>query len=81
MANELNAGFTGTPAEQPEGVRKAVKSATSVAKREAQAVATGAKDHPQTTSALVLGLGAIIFGLGYLIGRTSAENDRSRHWW
>ncbi|MBB4569025.1 hypothetical protein [Rhizobium leucaenae] len=80
MPEELNAGFTGSPVEQPEGVKRVMKSATSLAKREAQAVATGAQEH-QTTSALILGIGAIIFGIGYLMGRSAAENERSRYWW
>lgn len=35
----LNAGFTGTPAEQPEGLTKVAKSAAKEMKREAYAVA------------------------------------------
>ncbi|MDK4737877.1 hypothetical protein ACXHXG_08070 [Rhizobium sp. LEGMi198b] len=77
---KLNAGFTGTPVEQPEGVKRAVKSATSMAKREAQAVAIGAQEH-QTTTATIVAIGAIIFGLGYLMGRNAAESERSHHWW
>ncbi|WFU10941.1 hypothetical protein QA646_08920 [Rhizobium sp. CB3090] len=79
MPDELNAGFTGKPVEQPDGIKRAMKSATSVAKREAQAVAVGAQEH-QATSAMILGIGAIIFGIGYLMGRSAAENERSRYW-
>ena len=76
----LNAGFTGTPAEQPEGLNKAAKSAATVVKREAYAVASGARDHPQTASALLLGTGIVAFGLGYLLGRSSAEGATGRYW-
>ncbi|MDP9810384.1 hypothetical protein J2W42_003245 [Rhizobium tibeticum] len=78
MANdELNAGFTGTPAEEPTGIRKATKAATDAVVRETTAVATGAADHPHTATTLVLTIGALAFGLGYLMGRSAAANDYS----
>jgi hypothetical protein len=77
---DLNAGFTGTPAEQPEGLNKAAKSAANVVKREAYAVASGARDHPHTASALLLGTSILAFGLGYLLGRSSAVSATGRYW-
>jgi len=77
---DLNAGFTGSPVEQPEGLNKAAKSAANVVKREAYAVASGARDHPQTASALLLGTGIVAFGLGYLLGRSSVDSSTSRYW-
>lgn len=45
MANdELSAGFTGTPAEPPAGVRKIAKAATGAVSREANAAVVGAAD-------------------------------------
>src|SRR5262245_45448183 len=61
MTDDLNAGFTGTPTEQPTGVRKAARTATDVVRRETSAVATGAREHPQTATTLVLGVGALAF--------------------
>jgi len=76
----LNAGFTGTPIEQPEGLTKAAKSAANEVKREVYAVASGARDHPQAASALLLATGMLAFGLGYLLGRSSAESSTRAYW-
>ena len=76
MANELNAGFTGRPANRPKGIRKAASNTASAVKREAQAVATGAADHPHTASSLVVGIGVLAFSIGYLLGRQSVETSR-----
>lgn len=77
--DELNAGFTGIPTEQPEGVRKIAKTATDAVKRETSALAVGAAEHPQTASTLFLGIGALAFCLGYLVGRSSATTS-NRYW-
>jgi len=79
MTDDLNAGFTGTPTEQPTGVRKAAKTATDVVKRETSAVATGAREHPQTATTLVLGVSALAFAIGYVLGRNSVS-DNYRYW-
>ncbi|MDE1996632.1 MAG: hypothetical protein KGI75_29305 [Rhizobiaceae bacterium] len=79
MAQELEAGFTGSPVEKPEGIRKVASDSAAVVKREAQAVATGAVDHPHTASAIVLTVGAVAFGIGYLLGRSST--DTGSHYW
>lgn len=80
MANEdLNAGFTGTPTEQPEGVRKMAKTASDVVKRETSAVAAGVAEHPSTATSVVLGIGMLAFAMGYLVGRSSAQS-RYRYW-
>ncbi|MGZ2486282.1 hypothetical protein ACVITL_004867 [Rhizobium pisi] len=76
----LNAGFTGTPAEQPEGLAKAAQSAATEVKREVYAVASGARDHPHTASALLLGTGILAFGLGYLVGRSSQGSSTGSYW-
>ncbi|APO79367.1 hypothetical protein AM571_PC01636 (plasmid) [Rhizobium etli 8C-3] len=79
MAKELEAGFTGSPVEKPEGMRKVASDTASAIKREANAVAIGVSDHPQAAGSLVLGIGAAAFGLGYLLGRSSVST-RSRYW-
>ncbi len=78
MAEELNAGFTGSPTDQPESVRKAARTATDAVKRETNALAVGAARHPHTATTLVLAIGTLAFGIGYLLGRSSAEN---RSYW
>ncbi|MEB3044954.1 hypothetical protein [Rhizobium mulingense] len=77
---DLDAGFTGTPVEQPEGLAKAAQSAAGRVKREAYAVTAGARDHPHTASALLLGIGIAAFGFGYLLGRSSAESSARSYW-
>ena len=80
MANDdLNIGFTGTPTEPPEGVRKIAKTATDAVKRETSAVAAGVAEHPHTASTLVLGIAALAFSMGYLLGRSSAPTSH-RYW-
>ncbi|MBP2490154.1 hypothetical protein [Rhizobium leguminosarum] len=76
----LNAGFTGTPTEQPEGLTKAAKSAAKEVQREAYAVVSGVREHPHTASALLLTTGIVAFGLGYLFGRSSAEGSTRKYW-
>ncbi|MBX4910004.1 MULTISPECIES: hypothetical protein [Rhizobium] len=73
---DLDAGFTGTPVEPPEGLAKVAQSAASGVKREVYAVTAGARNHPQTASALLLTIGIVAFGFGYLLGRSSVENSR-----
>ncbi len=75
---DLNAGFTGTPVEQPGRIGpRPAQSAASRVKREAYAVTAGARDHPHTASALLLGIGIAAFEFGYLLGRSSAESSAS----
>lgn len=76
----LNAGFTGTSSEPPEGLTKAARSAANGVTREVYAVASGVRDHPHTASALLLSTGILAFGLGYLLGRSSNESLTSRYW-
>ncbi|KQV29684.1 hypothetical protein ASC97_23215 [Rhizobium sp. Root1203] len=77
--DDLNAGFTGTPTEQPTGLRKVAKTATDAVVRESGAVAAGAADHPHTATTIALTIGAVAFGLGYLMGRAAGANDY-RYW-
>ncbi|MBB3591448.1 hypothetical protein FHX08_001792 [Rhizobium sp. BK529] len=76
MAIKLNAGFTGRPENKPEGIRKAASNTASAVRREVQAVATGAADHPHTASSVVVGIGVLAFGIGYLLGRQSVDTRR-----
>ncbi|MBX4870451.1 hypothetical protein [Rhizobium bangladeshense] len=76
---DLDAGFTGTPVEPPEGLAKVAQSAASGVKREVYAVTTGARNHPHTASALLLTIGLVAFGFGYLLGRSSLESS-ARLW-
>ena len=77
--DELNAGFAGTPTEQPEGVRKIAKTATDAIERETGALAVRAAEHPQTASTLILGIGALTFCVGCLVGRSSVTTSQ-RYW-
>ncbi|WP_457584514.1 hypothetical protein [Ensifer canadensis] len=74
--DDLTAGFTGTPIEPPTGVRKAAKTASDAVKRETHAVALAAADHPHTATGLVLAIGALAFAIGFVMGRSSIENER-----
>lgn len=77
---DLDAGFTGTPVEPPEGLAKVAQSAASGVKREVYAVTAGARTHPHTASALLLTIGIAAFGLGYLLGRSSVESSPRLYW-
>ncbi|MGR9356046.1 hypothetical protein [Rhizobium leguminosarum] len=76
----LNAGFTGTPTEQPEGLTKVAKSAAKEVQREAYAIVSGVREHPHTASALLLTTGIVAFGLGYFLGRSSVEGSTRKYW-
>ncbi|MBB4191810.1 hypothetical protein GGE45_001460 [Rhizobium aethiopicum] len=76
---DLDAGFTGTPIEPPEGLAKVAQSAASGVKREVYAVTAGARNHPHTASAL-LTIGILAFGFGYLLGRSSVESAPRPYW-
>ncbi len=71
MSKDLNVGFTGTPSEPTTGVRKAVDAV----KRETSAVVSGAAEHPHTATGLLLGVGALAFVAGFLIGRSSVDDS------
>jgi hypothetical protein len=77
--DELNAGFTGTPTEPQSGVRKAATNAVDAVKREANAVTSGAAEHPHTATGLVLGISALAFMIGYALGKNSVS-DSYRYW-
>jgi hypothetical protein len=77
--DDLTTGFTGTPTEPPTGVRKVASDTVGAVRREANAVAAGAADHPHTATGLVLAVGAIAFAAGFLLGRNSAE-ESYRYW-
>ncbi len=79
MTDELNAGFTGTPAEPPTGVRKVAKDTKDAVVRESTAVVAGAAEHPQTATGIVLTIGALAFAIGYVLGRDASSN--SSRWW
>jgi hypothetical protein len=77
--DDLNAGFTGTPIEEPTGIRKVARTAADTVSRESTAVVAGAVDHPHTATTVVLTIGAVAFGLGYLMGRSAAASEY-RYW-
>lgn len=76
--DDLKAGFTGKPKEPLTGVRKAAQTATDAVSREANAVATGAADHPYTATGLTLTVGLLSFAIGYVMGRSSV--DKRSYW-
>ena len=73
----LHAGFTGSPADRPEGFKKA---AADLVKSEAGAVGAVAADHPHTASTLLIGITALAFGLGYILGRSAGVDRAPRYW-
>jgi hypothetical protein len=75
----LHAGFTGSPVEKEDGIKGKAKSAAAMVKSEADAVSAVAADHPHTASTLLVGITALAFGLGYLLGRSSADSS-PRYW-
>jgi hypothetical protein len=78
-AKTLQAGFTGSPVEKEDGIKGRAKSAAALVKSEADAVGAAAVDHPHMTSTVLIGISALAFGLGYLLGQSSADNRR-RYW-
>jgi hypothetical protein len=82
MANDeksLRAGFTGSPKDKPTGLKSQALSAVDTVKRETGSVRVGVEDHPHTASVLVLGIAALAFGLGVVVGRNSAYR-RGPYW-
>lgn len=79
MTDELSAGFTGTPAEQPTGARMVAKDAKDAIIRESTAVVAGAAEHPHRATGIVLTIGALAFAIGYVLGRDASSNDS--RWW
>lgn len=75
MAENLKAGFTGAPFEPTEGIRRVAQTATDALKRETNALAVGATDHPNAATTVVLAIGALAFAVGYVIGRSYAESQ------
>jgi hypothetical protein len=78
-AKTLHAGFTGSPVEQDDSLKGRAKNAAALVKGEADAVGAAAADHPQMTSTVLIGISALAFGLGFLLGRSSADT-RPRYW-
>lgn len=78
--NELRAGFTGKPTEKPAGIKGKALTAANVVKREGNSVIAGATDHPHTASTLLLGVGALAFAAGFMLGRNSAQRSRFTYW-
>ena len=81
MANvkNLRSGFTGELPDKSSVAEKA-KEAAGYIRDEAGAVTRHAQDHPSSTGALVLTIGAMAFLVGYLIGSSAAPPSRSRFW-
>ncbi|SDN83987.1 hypothetical protein [Ensifer sp. YR511] len=78
--NDPSVDQTYTPAEEPNGMREAAKTATEAVKRETRAVAAAAAEHPHTVTSLGVLWGALAFTIGYVLGRNSVDTRR-RHWW
>lgn len=76
----LHAGFTGSPLDKQDGLKGRAKNAAALVKSEAGAVSAVAADHPHTASTLLIGISALAFGLGYLLGRTSSDDSSRRYW-
>jgi hypothetical protein len=76
----LRAGFTGSPVDKQEGFKGRAKSAAALVKSEAGAVSAVAADHPHTTSTLLIGITALAFGLGYVLGRSAGIDRTPRSW-
>jgi hypothetical protein len=77
--DHLTTGFTGTPTDKPTGVRKVASDAVNAVRRETNAVAAGAAEHPHTAIGLALTVGVIGLCIGYILGRNSFDAG-SRHW-
>ena len=77
--DDRTTGFTGTPNDEPTGVRKAASTAVNAVRRETSAVAAGAAEQPHTATGLALTAGAIGRCIAYLPGRTSVDTP-STHW-
>lgn len=76
----LHAGFTGSPVEKTGGIREKAKTAVATVKSEADAVSATVADHPHTTTTVLITIGALAFGIGYLMGHSSGMAARPRHW-
>lgn len=81
MANvkNLSSGFTGELPDKSSVTEKA-REAAGYIRDEAGAVTRHAQDHPSSTGALVLMIGATAFLAGYLLGSSSTPPPRSRFW-
>lgn len=81
MANvkNLRSGFTGELPDKDSVTEKA-KEAAGYIRDEAGAVTRHAKDHPSSTGALVLLIGATAFLAGYLCGSSSTPPPSRRFW-
>ena len=79
--DELHAGFTGTPIVKTGSLTEKARTAVAAVKDEADAVATAAADHPHTTATLLVTISALAFGIGFVMGQSSASNRRSQHFW
>jgi len=77
--DDLTTGLTGTPNDEPTGVRKVASNAGNAVRRETSAVAAGAAEHPHTATGLALTVGAIGLCIGYILGRNSVDT-RSSYW-
>jgi hypothetical protein len=78
--NELHAGFTGSPIVKTGSITEKTRTAVAAVRDEADAVATAAADHPHTTTTLLVTISALAFGVGYVMGQSSANNRGQRFW-
>ena len=76
----LSVGFTGDVAEET-GVTARARTAVSRVKDEAGMVAAHAVDHPTVTGSALVIVGLVTFGLGYLMGASSASRVSQWYRW
>lgn len=78
--DELHAGFTGSPIEKTGSITEKAKTAVASVKDEASTLSAVAADHPHATTSLLVGIAALAFGLGYVLGNASGTASRPRAW-
>lgn len=76
--DELHAGFTGTPVVKTGSIAEKAKTAVSTIKDEAGAMSAAAADYPHATTTVLVGISALAFGLGYVLGHASGTASRPR---
>ena len=80
MSDNLNAGFTGKPAEPDTSIVGKAKSVASKVKQEAGSAAAAVQDHPTTAGSALLLAGLLGAAIGYAIA-TASPQDKRRSWY
>ena len=74
QVNEKNTQLENLQKAQSQNSSQTAADAVS---REANALATGAVDHPYTATGVTLTVGLLAFAIGYVMGRSSVEPVQS----